>query len=393
MELDIEKIRRQTPSCENMIHFNNAGCSLMPESVSNKVLEYLAQEQEFGGYEIAIRREHELEGFYTSAAKFIGCKPDEIVFCDGNTRAWQHFFYSLRLNSGDRIITSRVDYGSNMVAYIQMARAKNVKIDFVETDQQGDLNIENLKGLINEKTKLISLSHIPTGCGIVNDAQAVGAIAAQAGIPYLLDACQSAGHLHLDVEKIGCTALSITGRKYLRAPRGTGMLYVARSYFENAEPVFLEQQGVNLIDHNNYQLVDSARRFESFECNLSGKLGLAAAMDYADEIGMTGIEKRIYKLAKICRQQLTNIPKVTVYDRGAVQCGIVTFAIDGQHPSETRRLLNENKINIWVSAGPGSLVDFQDRGIKALARASLHYYNTENEIEKFCQAIAMLAQR
>ncbi|WP_424946561.1 aminotransferase class V-fold PLP-dependent enzyme [Candidatus Spongiihabitans sp.] len=393
MELDIEQIRRHTPSCENMIHFNNAGCSLMPEPVSNKVLEYLAQEQQFGGYETGRRRKDELEGFYASAAKLIGCKPDEIAFCDGSTRGWQHFFHSLRLNSGDRIITTRVDYGSNMVAYIQMARTKGVKIDFIATDDKGDLDLESLKGLINEKTKLISISHIPTGCGMVNDAQAVGAVAAQAGIPYLLDACQSIGQLHLQAEKIGCTALSATGRKYLRGPRGTGVLYVARSYFETAEPLFLEQQGVNLIDHSHYELVDSARRFENFECHMAGKLGLAAAMDYADEIGMTPIQNRIYKLAKICRQQLINIPKVTVYDRGAVQCGIVTFAVNGQHPSETRSRLSEHKINIWVSAGPGSLVDFQNRGIDALARASLHYYNTEDEIEKFCDVIARLAQR
>lgn len=376
-----------------MIHFNNAGCSLMPEPVSNKVFEYLAQEQQFGGYETGIRRKDDLDKFYTSAAKLLGCKPDEIAFCDGSTRAWQQFFYSLRLNAGDRIITTRVDYGSNIVAYIQMARTKNVQIDFIETDEQGDLDIENLKNLITAKTKLISISHIPTGCGMVNDAQAVGAIAIQADIPYLLDACQSIGQLHLNVEKIGCTALSTAGRKYLRGPRGTGLLYVARSYFETAEPAFLEQQGVNLIDHRNYELVDSARRFETFECYMAGKLGLAAAMDYADETGMRDIENRIYKLAKICRQQLIAIPKVTVYDHGAVQCGIVTFTINGQHPSATRSMLSEHNINIWASAGPGNLVDFQNRGIEALARASLHYYNTEHEIEKFCAVVAMLAKR
>jgi len=388
--LDIEKIRRDTPSCERIIHFNNAGCSLIPESVYARITAYLTQEQDFGGYETELARIQELEEFYTSAASLIGCEPDEIAFCDGNTRGWQQFFYSLKLRPGDRIITTRVDYGSNIVAYIQAAKNEGAEIDFIETDNNGDLDLTQFKTLISDRTRLVSISHIPTGCGLVNDAESIGEIAASESIPYLLDACQSTGHLDLDVKKIRCTALSTTGRKYLRGPRGTGFLYVSRNYFETAEPAWLEQQGVQLIDANNYELVDSARRFENFECHMAGKLGLKLAMEYANKIGLENIENRITQLSTHCRRQLGNIPDVTIHDHGVNQCGIVTFTVDGQDPSETKRLLWENKINTWVSVGPGSLIDFQSRGLDSVTRASLHYYNTEEEIDKFCEVVARL---
>ncbi len=391
MGLDISKIRQQTPGCERIIHFNNAGCALMPDSVSAKVFEYLSQEQEFGGYETELDRKQDLDQFYQSAASLIRCDTDEIAFCDSNTRGWQQFFYSLQLNPGDRIITTRVDYGSNIVAYIQMAKNRGIEIAFIDTDSEGDLDLAHLESLVNEKTKLISISHIPTGCGIVNDAEKVGVIAVDAGIPYLLDACQSAGQLNLEVGKIGCTALSTTGRKYLRGPRGTGFLYVARHYFESAEPMMLEQQGVKLVDSNSYELVDSARMFENFEYHAAGKIGLIAAIDYAREIGLENIEFRISELAKLCRQQLSEIPNVHVHDRGIRQCGIVTFSINGQQPTETRKLLSEKNINIWVSTGPGSLIDFQSRGLDAVARASLHYYNSEKEVDRFCDVVSELA--
>jgi selenocysteine lyase/cysteine desulfurase len=389
--MDIRKVRLQTPSCGSMIHFNNAGCSLMPKPVSDIVFEYLAQEQKYGGYETELERNLELEEFYTSAAGLIGCSADEIAFCDGNTRGWQQFFYSLKFERGDRIITTRVDYGSNMVAYIQMARNKGIVVDFIETDEAGDLDLAHLQSLIRTKTKLISISHIPTGCGIINDAEKIGAIAATAGIPYLLDACQSTGHLNLDVSKLGCTALSTTGRKYLRGSRGSGFLYVARSYFENAEPVMLEQQGVKLINSETYELSNSARMFENYECHVAGKLGLKTAIEYARDIGLDEIESRVKGLAGLCRQGLSEIPNVTVHDRGKRQCGIVTFTIHGQHAAETCSRLRNKKINTWVSTGPGSLIDFQGQNLDAVTRASIHYYNTEQEIETFLEVVAELA--
>ncbi|MCY3768128.1 MAG: aminotransferase class V-fold PLP-dependent enzyme [Gammaproteobacteria bacterium] len=393
MALDLDRIRRETPVCEKRIYLNNAGCSLQPAPVYRAVLEYLDQEQETGGYEAAAARQPELEGFYDSVARLINCRPDEIAYCESATRGWQQFFYSLRLNPGDRIITTRVDYGSNMVAYIQASRYRDVEIVFLDTDEKGDIDLDHLHRLVTDRTRLISVSHIPTGNGMINPAEKIGEIAGSAGVPFLLDACQSSGHLDLDVKRLQCTALSTAGRKYLRGPRGSGFLFVSREYLENAHPAFLEQQGADLIDETSYQLVESARRFENFECNLAGKLGLGVAVNYAMQWGLAGIEDRVIRLGARCRECLEEIPGVQVHDQGSRQCGIVTFTVEGVEASVLRSRLAGKGIHIWVSAGPGSLVDFQQRGLDAVARASVHYFNTREEIEIFGTAIASIAAR
>jgi selenocysteine lyase/cysteine desulfurase len=387
MSLDVEEIRRDTPSCDRLVHFDNAGCSLMPDPVHSVIAEFQDQEQSIGGYRIGLERKSELDGFYSSAANLVNCSPDEIAYCESGTRGWQQFFYSLKFEPGDRIITTRVDYGSNFVAYIQAASKWGVEVSLIDTDEIGDLDLDHLESLVNPKTRLISVSHIPTGNGIINDAVAIGAIANNSGVPYLLDACQSVGQLDVDVNQIGCTALSISSRKYIRGPRGTGFLYVSRDYFQNVEPMFIEMQGVSLNDQSSYELVDSARRFENFEFSLAAKLGAGVAMQYAHDLGMGEVEDRVIKLAEICRRKLESVPGVTIQDRGRNQCGIVTFTIDGTEPVQIRAQLWQENINTWVSTGPGSLVDFQSRGIDAVSRASLHYFNTEDEIVTFCESV------
>ena len=390
MAIDVDLVRRQTPACENIIHLNNAGCSLMPQSVRQVLLDYLEQEQTIGGYETEKLNKQALEDFYPTAAMLINADPSEIAFCESATRGWQQFFYSIHFNSGDRIITSRMDYGSNVVAYIQVARERGAEVRFIDTDESGDLDLDHLNSLIDARTRLISISHIPTGCGIINDAEKIGEIAAQAGIPFLLDTCQSVGQVQVDVKRLRCTALATTARKYLRGPRGTGFMYVARDYLESASPAYLEQQGVNLINEREYRLLESARRFENFECHYAGKLALKHAMEYAMEIGLENIENRIIALADQCRRELTAIPGVVVHDRGVRQGGIVTFSVEGLTPDQIREKLWLAGINVWVSTGPGSLLDFQSRGIEAVARASVHYYNSESEIQTFCDAVAAL---
>ena len=389
-KIDIDLVRKQTPTCLELVHFNNAGCSLMPLPVQAKVFSYLEQEQKSGGYETELVHRDELAAMYDSIAKLINCNNEEIAYCESNTKGWQQFFYSLELAPGDNIITTRADYGSNIVAYIQAAKRHGVGIRYIDTDEQGDLQLHSLENMIDKSTRLISISHIPTGCGMVNPTAAVGRIAGQANVPYLLDACQSVGQLKIDVQEIGCTALTTTGRKYMRGPRGTGFCYIARSYYENIEPMILEQQGVKLIDDSSYELVDSARRFENFEGHFGGRIGIKAAADYAMSVGPAAIEERVMQISRICREKLSSIAGVTIHDTGRVQCGIVSFSVRGRHPRQTRQELNAKGINTWVSTGPGSLVDFQDRGLESVSRASLHYFNTEQEIDRLCEEIELL---
>lgn len=238
--LDVTKARRETPGCEEVLHFNNAGASLMPEPVLRATVEHLELEARIGGYEAAARRAEGLERVYGATARMLGCHPDEVAVIENATRAWDMAFYSIPFGSGDRILTAQAEYASNFIAFLQVARKTGAMVEAVPNDESGQLSVEALRGMMDERVKLIAVTHVPTNGGLVNPAAEVGKVAREASVLYLLDACQSAGQMLLDVGEIGCDMLSMTGRKYLRGPRGTGLLYVRREILEKLEPPFLD---------------------------------------------------------------------------------------------------------------------------------------------------------
>src|SRR3954452_21554123 len=151
-------------------------------------------------------------------------------------------FYALRFAPGDRILTTQPEYASNYIALRQVADRTGAAIDVVPDDESGQVDVEALEAGLEWHRKLVSLVHVPTGAGLVNPAAAVGRVTRAAGVPLLLDACQSVGQMPLDVEDLGCDVLSATGRKFLRGPRGTGFLYVRRPLLERLEPPFLDMR-------------------------------------------------------------------------------------------------------------------------------------------------------
>ena len=348
----------------------------------------MAAEEEFrGGYETAARRRHELENFYDAVARLLSCHRDEVAFIENATRAWDMAFYALELGTGDRILTAASEYGSNMIAYLHHAKRSGCVIDIVPNDASGQLDVEALESLIDAKTKLISVSHVPTGGGLVNPAEAIGAVARKHGIPYLLDACQSAGQIPLDVGAIGCDFLSVTGRKYLRGPRGTGFLYVAKDWIERLDPPLLDQHAATLLNEREYEIRTDARRFENWECFFAGKAALGTAVDYALGWGLDAIEQRVVSLADRLRSGLSAIPGVTVVDEGARKCGIVTFTKDGEDPEAIKARMATQAINISVSGDSGMRVNYDRRGLTTTVRSSVHYVNTEAELDRFLNAL------
>ena len=382
-EFDIKRAREDTSSCSEIIHFNNAGASIMPKPVSEVLHGYLHKEESFGGYETAVLENEAIENFYAAAAKLLNCETDEIAFIENATRAWGMAFYSFKFHAGDRILTTISEYGSNVIAYNQQANRYGVEVIFVPNDEYGQIDISALENRIDERVKLISISHIPTGGGLVNPAREVGKIAKTAGIPYLLDSCQGVGQIPLDVNEIGCDILCGTGRKYLRGPRGTGLLYVRREMIEKLEPPMLDLHAATLLTPTSYKIRPDARRFENWEQYFAGKAALGKAMDYACSWGLEAIRDRIYRLAAVLRGKLAEMDGVTLTDEGLEKCGIVTFMIDQLNAAEIKKSLAEQGINVSTSSSSGSLVSFQQRGLNMVVRASLHYYNTIDEIEYF----------
>jgi cysteine desulfurase / selenocysteine lyase len=263
-------------------------------------------------------------------------------------------------------------------------------VEVVPDDETGQLSVEALRQMADKRVRLIAVTHVPTNGGLVNPAAEIGAVARDIGALYLLDACQSVGQMPIDVNEIGCDLLSVTGRKFLRGPRGTGLLYVRRSILDQLEPPLLDLHAAEWVAPDRYVMRDDARRFENWETNVAGKLGLGAAIDYALDWGLEPIWERVSSLAERLREALEALPGVAVRDQGAMRCGIVSFTVDGADLTALHDALRAQKINVSVSPSEYTLIDMQARGLLSVVRASVHYYNTEEEIARFCDALARL---
>lgn len=391
MPIDIERARRDTPAVNKILHFNNAGAALMPTPVLEAQLRHLRLEAEIGGYEAAAAADDRIEAVYDSIARLLNADRTEIALVENATVAWDMAFYSIGFTSGDRILTAEAEYLSNYLAFLQVARRTGAVVDIVPSDAAGELDIEALERMIDRRVKLIAITHVPTNGGLVNPAAEVGRIARAHDILYLLDACQSIGQMPIDVATIGCDMLSTTGRKYLRGPRGTGFLYVRRGVLDRLEPPFLDLQAASWVEADRYVLRPDARRFENWERNVAGQLGLGAAVDYALSWDLTDMAGRIETLAGELRRLLAQIPGVSVRDRGRHLCGIVTFAVEGKPAHDIVAALGQRRMNCHRSAPGPTLLDAQSRQLPSFVRASVHYYNTEEEVARFAAAVAALA--
>ena len=387
---DVARARAETPGCERVVHFNNAGASLMPQVVLDAVINHLQHEASLGGYEAADAADAAIERVYHTAAALLHCAPDEIAIVENATRAWDMAFYSIPFAPGDRILTAQAEYASNYLAFLQVARRTGAVVEVIPNDEYGQASVEALRNLLDDRVRLIAITHVPTNGGLVNPAAAIGAVAREAGICYLLDACQSVGQLPIDVQAIGCDILSATGRKYLRGPRGTGLLYVRRAWIERLEPPLIDLHAATWTASDSYTLRPDARRFENWESNVAGKIGLGVAIDYARGWGMDAIWSRVSEQAARLRSALRAQPGVTVHDLGQVQCGIVSFTVAGHDTRAVREALLAQQVNVSTSSLFSTRLDMAARGLNTLVRASVHYYNTDAEIERFCAALANL---
>tara|TARA_R110002110_G_scaffold60713_4_gene170785 strand:- start:465 stop:1634 length:1170 start_codon:yes stop_codon:yes gene_type:complete len=388
--MDIDRLRRDTPGTEHVLHFNNAGAALMPQPVLDAVNNHFLREALTGGYEAAGEAATQHAAIYQSIATLIGAQASEIALVENATVAWQLAFYAFTFAPGDRIITAQAEYAANYVAYLQVARKYGVEIDVVPNDESGALSVEALAGMIGKRTKLISITHVPTNGGLVNPAAEIGKLAKAAGIPYLLDACQAVGQMPIDVDQVGCDILTATSRKYLRGPRGAGFLYVRDSLLQKLEPPMLDHHAAPWVAAGEYRVRGDARRFENWENNIAGLLGLGAAVDYTLALGQDAIWERIQHLAARLRQRLGDVTGATIRDLGQNPCGIVTFTLDGTDLPKLKTDLRAEQINITVSDASSTRLDMESRGLAKLGRASIHCYNTEDEIEQFCAAVDRL---
>ena len=388
---DLARLRADTPATRDLIHFNNAGAALMPDAVYHAQTNHLALERKVGGYEAARQAAPQLAAFYTEFSALLNCDPSEIAYTENATRAWDMAFYALPLQPGDRILTHATEYVSNYLAFLQQAKRRGLHIDLVPSDATGQIDVHALDAMVTPAHKLIAITHVPSQSGLVNPATEVGKVAKKYRLTYLLDACQSVGQIAIDVAEIGCHILSGTGRKFLRGPRGTGFLYVSNAIVDNLDPPFIDLTSAHWTDDQTYALTPGALRFENWESNVAGRIGLTAAVAYARAIGMDVIEHRTATLAQTLRDALATVPGVTLHDQGQQKCGIVTFIKDGIAPDVIMATLRDAHMNVSVTPQIYARLDLGPRGLAGVVRASVHYYNDDTEIDRFITALRRIS--
>ena len=392
--IDGARERARTPGCASGHHLNSAGAALPTSETLDTVVEYLKLEAFTGGYETARGSLERIERAYEGIATLVGCAPDEVALMDSATRAWQTAIASLRLKAGAHVIVTRSEYVSNALMLLTLEREVGIVIDVVGTTPNGTVDLEELEGhLQGGDAKLVAIGHIPTFSGLVEPVAAIGELTRRHGVPFVLDATQSLGQLPFHAELVGCDILVSTGRKYLRAPRGTGVLVVRRPLLERLEPWVPDVRGAEWTGERTWELRDSARRFETFEHSPALRLGLGAAVDQALDLGIDATAQRIGDLGAELRSRLVETAGVEIADPPAAAGGTVTFTIAGHTAQAIVAHLAEH--DVYVVSVPASHGQWElgRRDVDAVVRASVHIYNDERDFAALTGALEKLPVR
>jgi selenocysteine lyase/cysteine desulfurase len=388
--MDVEQLRAETPGTAHVNHLNNAGAALMSRRTLAAMTGHLELEATIGGYEAAASAAGTIESAYAGMARLLGAEREEIALFDNSTHAWNAAFYAIGFRPGDRILTSRAEYGSSVLAYYQVAARTGAELVVVPNDETGAVDLAALAELADERTKLIGLTYVPTFGGLVNPAAEVGRIARDVGALYLLDATQAVGQFPVDVRALGCDLLTGTGRKFLRGPRGTGFLYARTAVLDRLDPAVVEIGSATWDGGSGFTWQPGAKRFETWERSGIALAGLAAAIEQALELGLDAIGERATALGARLRGQLAALPKVSAHDQGRDPCAIVTITVDGVPAEAVKDALAAAGINVTTTVPEDEPLDTEVRKLPELVRFSPHYYNTEAELDRAVEVVAAL---
>ncbi|HEV8693739.1 MAG TPA: aminotransferase class V-fold PLP-dependent enzyme [Lysobacter sp.] len=389
--IDPEAIRAAMTPYKAGLYFNNAAASLMPHTVLNAVTNHLARESAKGAYGAASEVADQLADLYSAASQLLGCDSDEVAVTDSHSRGWGAAIGAMRFNVGDRILVSRGEWGGNYAALVHIARSRGALLEIIPSDDSGAVCLEQLEAMLDERVRLIALTWLPANGGLVNPAAQVGALARAAGIAFVLDAAQAVGQMPVNVQALGCDVLTAPGRKWLRGPRGTGLLYVRRSFLTQLDPPAVDHFSAPWTG-SEYRLRNDARRFETSEASVALRLGLRAAIRGALELGLDAIQYRIVSLAEALRSSLAAIESVQVHDLGRQRSGLVSFTVNGVTPAQVRELLQDAGIEVAVSGVAFTPLDMQARGLTDLVRASPHLYTTQADIDQLAVAVSQIVR-
>jgi selenocysteine lyase/cysteine desulfurase len=391
--IDVAAERSRITGVAGMHYFNAAGAGLMSDDVVQRMITHLRLEQRLGGYEAANSVSDEVALVYASAAEVLGGAPDEIALFDSATSGLRAVFDALRLEAGDTVVAPRSSYVSQALRLLAMRRYDGVRLVIVPNDASGAMDLNALDEALVAATGrvVVSAVHVPTSSGLVEPIVEIGSISRARGALTVVDATQSVGQIDIDVRGAEWDALITTGRKFLRAPRGTAFAWVRPGLFEGIGAWAPDVRGSTWSEAEEWTVDGTARQLETWEAGIAARLGLGVALREALDRGLAGTEKHLVALGDRLRTALAAIDGVTIADPVASRSAIVTFAVGHVSGRDISTALRAARIESIAIPASHAQWDLGARGLPTVVRVSPHVYNDESDVEALVSRVGELA--
>jgi selenocysteine lyase/cysteine desulfurase len=376
-------------------YLNNCAAGLPDRKMLSVVTRYLKKERRLGVLEAEIASSGQIQEFYENARRLINAESaSEISFVDSTTRAWNLAFYGLNLKSGDEIVTLSSEFGTNLVTTYDYANRVSAKVRVVKCDETGDFSLEEFENYLKAGAKFITVTHVAAHGSIINPVEKIGKLAKRYGAMYLVDGCQSAGQIPVDVQKIGCDAYTVTGRKWLCGSRGTGFLYVRSSALSSINATQLGWMTSELAFDKKrnvvgVKVVDEAKKFELWEKNVASLLGFSYCIKKS--ISRNGKLGRIGESANKIRAVVVENPNLKLVGKAKSASGVVGFYLTSpKHEAAALERFKEAKMVISVVSNSAYPLHFPNGSVKKIFRLSPHFYTSDKTVDRACRVVSRL---
>ena len=397
--LNVERVREDFPQLKTgIIYFDSAASSLTPKTVIDKMLEYYVEYRsniERGVYSLSQRASEEYEDARRTLAKFIGAKnPDEIVFVKNTTEGINIVAHGLTFNRGDKIVTTLLEHHSNLLPWMRCKQRYGVRVEMVKPSGEGLLDPAEFEKAVDDKTKLVAVTHVSNVLGTVTPVREIAQIAHEHGALLLVDGAQAAPHLEVDVRRLDCDFYALSGHK-MCGPTGSGVLYIKEEVSEALEPLYVGGGTVEYVDLEGFRLLRGPERFEAGTPAIGEVIGLKAAAQYLISLGRRNIEAHERELSRMVYEGLSSLKGVEVYGPSPeFKLGVTSFNLAGLNPHDLASIL-DLKAGIAVRSGMHCAQPLVRQVLgkpEGTVRLSLYVYNTAEEVEIFLSTMRELVR-
>ena len=377
---------------QELIYFDNAATTMKPRKVVDKIVEYYTKytsNAHRGDYDNSLRVDNEYDSVREKVKKFINAKEkEEVIFTKGSTESFNMIVFGFMVNylkEGDEVIIDQGEHASNVLPWLVLAKKIGIKVVYPKLSDEYTLDVENIKKAVTNKTKVISIAHITNTIGDVRDVKAIGELCAKKGILFMLDATQSIGHMKVDVQDNNISFMGFSAHKML-GPTGVGVLYGKRELLEKLSPIeYGGDMNEEFASDGTYSLKELPTRLEAGTRNIAGVIGLGAAVDYLQEVGLDKIHKHELELRKYLVDEMSKIPNIKIYNKN-VKSGIVLFNVDKYFSQDVSIYLNQFKICIRAGNHCAKMLHEVIKDTST-CRVSLYLYNTKEEVDVLLNAL------